>query len=163
MRQILSGEQLIHTYTASGPGGYSPRVSSLLPPRISLRCWAQHRTIVLLIAGYAFCFFLGYPVLLVVLLACFTWFLVLLFRYWIGWAPTPIRHSSHNSSFWNIFILTNFCVMIKNSFIYIFLLFAYNVFCLKHLKYNYFIYCHDLLVFLIKIVLLLPFFSYFML
>lgn len=99
VRQLLSGPQVIHTYCKSGPGGYSPRVTSTLPPRISLRFLAHHRTLVLLSLTYLICHFFGYPFILVIILALFILFLILLFRYSIGWAPKPPRPSMHNSSF----------------------------------------------------------------
>ncbi|XP_075220437.1 sphingomyelin phosphodiesterase 4-like isoform X2 [Lycorma delicatula] len=99
MRQILRGPSVIHTYDNSGPGGYSPRVARTLPPRLSLRIWAHHRTLVLLFIAFILLRFFGYPTVLVIIIALIVWFLFLFFIYLIGWAPKPPHVSSFNSSF----------------------------------------------------------------
>lgn len=52
-RQILSAPMTVWRYDKRSPGGFSPRVGSALPPRLSLRPLARYRTLGVLLVLYA--------------------------------------------------------------------------------------------------------------
>ncbi|XP_022186537.2 sphingomyelin phosphodiesterase 4 isoform X2 [Nilaparvata lugens] len=86
-RQMLEGPRVIRTYDKSGPLGYSPRISYSLPPRLSLRLLAHHRTLLVLVLVYSVARLCSYPATLVFLVLLFAWLAVLLCRHFVGYSP----------------------------------------------------------------------------
>lgn len=51
---------ITHTYNKSSPGEYTPRVETVLPPRLSLRSFASHQIIVYMLVGMGLAWMFGY-------------------------------------------------------------------------------------------------------
>ncbi|XP_069703883.1 sphingomyelin phosphodiesterase 4 isoform X2 [Periplaneta americana] len=87
-RQVLRPPMVARSYDKSKPGGYSPRVEVVLPPRLSLRGFASHRTIVYMLLGMGLAWMLGYgPSAFFFLIFCAWLFIVFvraLLEPWLG-------------------------------------------------------------------------------
>lgn len=59
-RQVLHPPMVTRTYNKSSPGEYTPRVETVLPPRLSLRSFASHRTIAYMLVGMGLAWMFGY-------------------------------------------------------------------------------------------------------
>lgn len=90
-RQLLWGPTVIYRYDKRKPG-YSPRVQVTLPPRLSLRYWANQRVLVSFFV-YALLgkFILGYPIVFVWFVIFFLWCVFLIFNHLISRSPKPVH------------------------------------------------------------------------
>jgi hypothetical protein len=87
-RQILCPPTVTRTYDKSHPGEYTSRIEMVLPPRLSLRSFASHRTIVYMLVGMGLAWLFGYGPLAFFFVLFMLWmFYVLLkaiFEPWLG-------------------------------------------------------------------------------
>ncbi|PSN42218.1 hypothetical protein C0J52_11255 [Blattella germanica] len=83
-RQVLSPPMVARTFDKSKPG-FSPQVETILPPRLSLRSFASHKSIVYLLIGLLFCWLLGYGL---------ATYVVILLIFWIVWTFLKVLYES---------------------------------------------------------------------
>jgi len=93
-RQVLCPPMVTRTYNKSSPGEYTPLVETVLPPRLSLRSFGSHQTIVYMFVGMGLALVFGYRLTTFFFVLLFLWlFYVLLkacLKSWFG--------SSHHSA-----------------------------------------------------------------
>jgi hypothetical protein len=105
-RQVLHPPMITRTYDKSNPCEYTPRVEMVLPPRLSLRSFASHRTIVYMLVGMGLAWVFGYGPTAIIFFLLFLWLfyvsLKAVFEPWFGSTqqnitvealPSPINQS----------------------------------------------------------------------
>lgn len=107
-RQVLCPPMITRTYNKSSPGEYTPLVETVLPPRLSLRSFASHRSLVYMLVGVGLAWVFGYGPTTFFFVLLFLWlFYVLLkacLQSWFGssqrsatveafLSPSPINQS----------------------------------------------------------------------
>lgn len=98
-RQILCAPITIYRYDKTIPG--SPRVSSNLPPRVSLRFMASYRFLIYLCFGAFIFWLLGYSVEFYLLFIITIFILYKAFRA-VRSGESPVRHNYPTEGFGNI-------------------------------------------------------------
>jgi sphingomyelin phosphodiesterase 4 len=72
-RQVLCPPMVTRTYNKSNPGEYTPLVETVLPPRLSLRSFASHQTIVYMLMGVGLSWVFGYGPITFLFVMLFLW------------------------------------------------------------------------------------------
>ena len=78
-RQVLLPPMVARTYNKSKPG-FSPRVEVILPPRLSLRTLASHRTVMYTSLGMFCSWIFGYGASTFLFVVFFLWFILVLIK-----------------------------------------------------------------------------------
>jgi hypothetical protein len=71
---------ITRTYNKSSPGEYTPRAEMVLPPRLSLRSFASHRTIVYTLVGMGLAWVFGYGPTTFFFVLLFLWLFYVLLK-----------------------------------------------------------------------------------
>jgi hypothetical protein len=112
-RQVLCPPTITLTYDKSHPGEYTSRVEMVLPPRLSLRSFASHRTIVYMLVGMGLAWLFGYGLTAYFFVVLILWMVCVLLKAvlepWFGSthhgaaaeelpSPSPINQSDMSFS-----------------------------------------------------------------
>ncbi|XP_023727269.1 sphingomyelin phosphodiesterase 4 isoform X8 [Cryptotermes secundus] len=114
-RQVLCPPTVTRTYDKSHPGEYKSRTEKVLPPRLSLRSFASHRTIVYMLVGMGLSWLSGYGLTAFFFVLLIFWMFFVLFKAvlepWLGSThhsattealPSPSPTSQSNMPFSNM-------------------------------------------------------------